>query len=197
LYHVKKQQADGLSHLQTAVKLDPSNGSSQYDLGYVLLHQNQSAQAAIHLAEAVRILPKGLSKQYNGVDMNSNLALAYSKLGQYAQASQAYARAAGFAPENAKIRYNWAIALAFDGKTAETVEQYRKAIALQPEIDRSAGFHDLMGVNFAKSGQFSEAIQWAQKGKQMALAQGQLDLVKEIEGRIQLYEQGKPFLTGK
>jgi len=196
LYHVKNIQSEGLSHLQTAVKLDPSNGGSQYDLGYVLLHQNQPAQAAVHLAEAVRILPKGLSKQYNGVDMNSNLALAYSRIGQYDQASQAYARATGFAPENAKIRYNWAISLAYEGKLVEPEEQYRKAIALQPEIDRSAGFHDLMGVNFAKSGKFAEAIEWAEKGKQMALAQGQLDLAQDIEGRIQLYQQGKPFVPG-
>ena len=142
-------------------------------------------------------MPKGLSKQYNGVDMNSNLALAYSRIGQYDQASQVYARATGFAPENAKIRYNWAISLAYEGKLVEPEEQYRKAIALQPEIDRSAGFHDLMGVNFAKSGKFAEAIEWAEKGKQMALAQGQLDLAKDIEGRIQLYQQGKPFVTGK
>jgi tetratricopeptide (TPR) repeat protein len=196
LYHVTKQQADGLSHLQTAVTLDPSNGCAQYDLGYALLHQNQPAQSAIHLAEAVRILPKGLSKQYNGVDMNTNLALAYSKIGQYGKASEAYARAAGFAQDNAKIRLSWAISLAYEGKTAEPEEQYRKAIALQPEIDRSAGFHDLMGVNFAASGKFTEAIEWAEKGKQMALAQGQLDLAKDIEGRIQLYHQGKPFVPG-
>jgi hypothetical protein len=69
-------------------------------------------------------------------------------------------------------------------------------VTLQPDIDRSAGFHDLMGVNFAKAGKFAEAIEWAEKGKQMALAQGQLDLVKEIEGRIQIYHQGKPFVPG-
>lgn len=196
LYHIKKQQPEGLGHLKAAVQLDPSNGCAQYDLGYALLHQNQPAQAVVHLAEAVRLLPNGLSKQYNGVDMNSNLALAYSKIGQYGKASQAYARAAGFAPENAKIRYNWAISLAYEGKTAETIEHYRKAIALQPDIDRSAGFHDLMGVNFAKSGNYREAIQWAEKGKQIALAQGQFDLVTEIDGRVQLYKQGKQYVTG-
>jgi hypothetical protein len=34
-------------------------------------------------------------------------------------------------------------------------------------------------------------------GKQIALAQGQLDLAKEIDERIRLYEQGKPFIAEK
>lgn len=197
LYHVKNLPAEGLSHLQTAVALDPANGCAQYDLGYMLLHQNRPAEAVQHLAEAVRVFPDGYNKQYNAVDMNAALGMAYSRLGQYAQAAQALARAAGFAPQNPKIRYSLAIALANEGKTTEPIEQYQKAVSLDPGIDRSPAFHDRIGLNLARSGQWEQAIQWARSGMRLALAQGDQDLAKGLEERIRVYERRGPLVEDK
>ncbi|NLH17619.1 MAG: tetratricopeptide repeat protein [Phycisphaerae bacterium] len=197
LYHVKNLQAEGLSHLQAAVTLDPTNGCARYDLGYMLLHQNRPAEAVEHLAEAVRVFPDGYNKQYNAVDMNATLGMAYSRLGQYAQAAQALARAAGFAPENAKIRYNLAIALAYEGKTPEAIEHYQKAVTVDPAVDRSPAFHDRIGRNLAASGQWEQAIQWARRGMQLALTQGDQDSAGSIEERIRIYERRGPLVEEK
>ncbi len=197
LYHVKNLPAEGLRHLQAAVKLDPSNGSAQYDLGYMLLHQNRPAEAVQHLAEAVRIFPNGYNKQYNAVDMNTSLGTACFRLGQYAQAARAYARAAEYSPYNAKIRYSLAASLAFEGNTAEAIGHYQKAVELDPAIDQSPAFHDRMGINLAGAGQWDQALEWARRGRQLALAQGNLNLVSAIEEHIQAYERKQPVAGDK
>lgn len=189
LYNVKAQPAAGMEHLREAVWLDPADGCNQYDLGYALLHQKRAPEAVTHLKEAVRLLPNGLNIQYNAPDMYYNLGLAYTQTSNWSDAAGAMMQAAQSAPQNAKIRYHLAITLANLGKIKEPVEQYQKAIALQPDIDRAPGFHDQMAANYAAAGQFEQAIKSAERAVKMAQASGKLAMAQDIAGRLRMYQQ--------
>ena len=50
-----------------------------------------------------------------------------------------------------------------------------------------------MAVNYARVGQFPEAILSAQKALELARAAGNDDLARQIEERLEFYKQDKPY----
>jgi Flp pilus assembly protein TadD len=189
LYHIKKSFAEGLAHSYEATRLDPADGRAHYDLGAALFHQGKLDQAIPHLAEALRLMPEGIDKQYNPVDMHYNLGGALFLKGEFKQASDHLAKAASLAPQNAQAHYRLAVALAAQGMVEEPLNHYAKALALQPDIDTSPMLHDYLGMNYAKAGQLPEAIQSMQKALALARAAGDDEFAQEIMARLESYQR--------
>ena len=138
-------------------------------------------------------MPYGISLQYNAVNMHQALGMAFFHKGNFAQASAHLYEAARLDPNNARVHYDLAVSLAAQGKIDEPVEHYSKAVSLNPDVDSSALLHDILGMNYAKAGRFSEAVFSAQKALKLARAFGDTQLAAQIEQRIQLYRQNKPL----
>jgi len=96
-------------------------------------------------------------------------------------------------PNNAEVHYMLANAMAALGKLDEAIRHYSKAIKLKPEIDTSVRLHDLLGMNYAKSGQYQKAVLSARKAADLARAAGKESLAQQIEQRIELYKQNQPL----
>ena len=51
----------------------------------------------------------------------------------------------------------------------------------------------IMAAAYAENGQFAQAIESAQRGAQLANAQGNTALSSELQSNIVLYESGRPL----
>jgi len=180
-----------MEHYKKTLQIDPNDPRIHHDLGMAFLHQRKFDEAIKHLSEALRKMPYGISLQYNAVNMHQALGMAFFHKGNFTQASAHLSEAARLDPNNAKLHYDLAVSLAIQGKIDEPVEHYSKAVSLNPDVDRSALLHDILGMNYAKAGRFREAFFSAQRALKLARAVGDTQLAAEIEQRIELYKQNK------
>lgn len=192
-YNVLSKYKEGMEHYGKAFEIEPNDPRVHHDLGMALLHQGDNTQAIKHLSEALRIIPDGISKQYNAADMNYNLGLALFRDGQIEESTVHLFRAADIEPKNSKFHYYLAMVLAAQGEIKQTLEHYEEAVRIEPAIDNSPTIHDLLGMSYAKAGQFQNAILSAEKALEIAKATGKTRLAQDIEMRIGLYKQNKVY----
>jgi len=206
-------------HLSAAVRLDPNNVDAQYNLSQAMLRQGKTDEAIVHLQEVVRLKPDDADAHYAlGVGLagrgrpdeaikhwlqvvnlrpdftgaHYNLGVALARQGKLNEASGHWLNVIRLEPNNAEVHYMLANALAAQGKLDEAIQNYTKAIQIKPEIDTSPRLHDLLSMNYAKTGQYQKAVLSAQKAVDLARAAGQETLAQQIEQRIELYKQNKP-----
>jgi tetratricopeptide (TPR) repeat protein len=206
------------SHLSEAVRLDPNDPDAHYNLSQAMLRQGKTDQAIEHLSEAVRLKPNdadahhqlGILMAREGktdeaihhwsqaiairpdfIDARYNLGVAMARRGKLDEAARHWQHVIRLDPGRADVHYMLASVLAQSGQLAEALEHYSNAVQRQPEIDTSPKLHDFLGMNYAKAGQFEQAIQAARKACDLARAAGDETLAQHIEKRIELYKQKK------
>jgi len=189
LIDCKGMLPQGMAHSREAIRLDPDNARAHYDLGMALFGLRRVGEAIGHLRIALRHAPAEDSNVYNRVDIEHNLGLALYLVGSFDEAALHLAEATRMSPDNAKLRYDLALALAAQGNIDATLAQYSKARKLDPGVDVSPGLHHLLGAAYAKAGRFEEALASAQKALALAEAAGAAGLVPEIERCIKDYHQ--------
>ena len=189
LYNVKAKTEEGMKHLNKALELDPDNALVHHDLGMAMLHRGEFDRAADHLSQALRRMPQGVDKQYNPFDMRYNLGRALFYTGDFRQSEVHFSEALGLDPNNAGLRYDLANALAAQGKNDEAIRQYSIAVSLEPGLAKSPVLHDLLAASYAKAGQFSKAIIYAERALNLARAAGNQQLAEQIRQRIEYYQQ--------
>jgi tetratricopeptide (TPR) repeat protein len=189
LYPVKHQYKEGMTHSAEALRLDANNGFAHCDLGMALLHQGQSEPAIGHLLTALRLIPAGQTKQYDHAEMRYNLAHACLQEGKYQAGADQLLEVIRLDPNNADAYYLLALAQASQGMIDEPLQHYSKAIALNPGIDTSVNLHDLLGINYAKAGQLTEAILSAERALRLARAAGNHSQARTIEARLEQYRR--------
>jgi tetratricopeptide (TPR) repeat protein len=181
-------------HLFRAAKLDPKTPSRQFGaavalaaqgridemLGYytrlVELEQGTAASAARDQAQA---------KEYVKTEAFREVALQ--------ACAENLSKVAGLYPDNARLHYGLAVVLAAQGEIAQTLASYTKAVALAPQVDRSPILHDFLAMNYARVGQFDNAVYSAGKAVALARATANESLAREIEKRIELYKSNQPY----
>jgi tetratricopeptide (TPR) repeat protein len=138
---------DAIAALSTSVHLDPTF-ARHYDLGKVLLNQQQLDEAGDQFTEAVRLkpdFPEGLN----------DLGVVRHLQGRLDEAVGWYRRALQVDPAYADARYNIGRALASQGKREEAIEQYRGVLQIRPgDADAHSGLASLL----ASRDQLDEAI---------------------------------------
>jgi tetratricopeptide (TPR) repeat protein len=105
LFHVKSQDNEGMEHSAAAVACDPANPFAQYDYGVALLLRGSEASLAErHLAEAVRLMPRGFGKGYDPAEMRLSLARALIRGAKADEAVKVLHEALAFSPAHAAVR---------------------------------------------------------------------------------------------
>jgi len=189
LCNVKGNVEEGMDHLTRALELDPDNAFAHHDLGMALLPQKKFDQAVKHLSEALRRMPQGVDKQYNAVNMHHNLGLALFYSRKFGQSVVHLYQAARLDPNNGKIHYDLAVSLAAQGKNQEALSYYSKALSLKPDVDISPILHFFLAQNYTKARQFQKAVLSAEKALTLARTTGDMQLARQIQGRIEYYKQ--------
>ncbi len=156
LYAESRDLARALPYLQRACRDAPQSAVDHANLGTAWLKLGETRRAADELQVAARLDP-------GNADTLSALGQAYMLLQQPTQAGDAFARAAAVQPHNPDLLYNWAVALADQGKA----EQALAVLNRIPAGAMSDAAESLAGDLEEKLGHFMAAVAHDRRAAQM------------------------------
>jgi tetratricopeptide (TPR) repeat protein len=142
------QDAEGIRHLNEALRLVPESPKAHLNLGNALMRQGKLEEAIHHFTESLRIVP-------TYARAHTNLGLAFAKQGRYDAAIEHHTEALRIAPEFAGAHRNLATVLARRGKFKEAEPHFSEALRLNPG---DAKTHENFGVALAIQKRFDEAL---------------------------------------
>jgi tetratricopeptide (TPR) repeat protein len=180
---------EAIDHYSQALQIKPDSFEAHNNLGVVLADQGKFDEAIAHYYEALRIEP-------NNTIANIQLALVWLSQKRTDKTIEHYQKALSLSPDSTLVLNNLAWILATHENSsfrdgARAVQLAEKACTLSGY--ENAIFLDTLAAAYAEAGRFHEAVQAAQKASKLAVAEGRVELAKEIERRMQLYKAGKPF----
>jgi tetratricopeptide (TPR) repeat protein len=183
------QLDDAISRLQAAIDLRPENGPAHNNLAKALLQKGRVAEAMVHYRKFLAIEPQN-------VEARNILGTALIQQGRIKEAIQEWQDALAIEPENGNAASNlaWVFATCPD----ESIRDGRRAVELAEKAMRlSAGKIPMvlrvLAAAYAENGQFSQAIERAQRGSDLANSQGNPGLAAELQSNIALYQAGTPL----
>ena len=128
------------------LELEPENVDLRNALGWTLFQEGRSAEAIAEYGKALAVDPED-------VKANNNMALALTELGQLDKAALHFERSLAVEP-TAEIYSDLGFVLDRQGKAEEAVENYHKALALDPEC---ASAHFNLAVSLLRRDRLDEA----------------------------------------
>jgi tetratricopeptide (TPR) repeat protein len=216
-----QQAAD---HYQEALRIRPGYATAHYNLAKVLAAQGEVESAEVHYRRALELRPDHVDAHNNLANLlagagrfdaaiphyrealrlrpdyaeaHSNLGWALKSVGRLDEALQHFREASRLNPGFAAPAIGAAWILAAH-PLAER-RNARQAIQLAEDAARSSGREDpltldTLAVAYAAGGQFEHAVRFAQAARNLAAANGQSDLAGDIDRRLELYRQARPYL---
>ena len=171
-------------------------------LGICALSDNEPALAGNRSQNsAVEVSTNGLANKLSGdseFQASMELAGQLEKAGKFEQAIQQYREAVRLNPNDASALNNLAWALAAnprpelrDGR--EAVRLANKAVVLSDH--QQPIFMGTLAAAYAEDGQFSKAVEMAEKARDLALMKDQKDVAAKNEQLLKLYSAGKAVGT--
>jgi tetratricopeptide (TPR) repeat protein len=185
----KGQLDEAISKLQAAIELRPENGPAHDNLAKALLRKGRLPEAMVQYRKFLEIEP-------GNVEARNTLGTALIQQGRVSEAITQWQEALAIEPDNGNAASNLAWVLATcpensirDG--AHAVELAEKAMRLSgskiPMVFR------VLAAAYAENGRYSDAIDTAQRGADLANRADNPALAFELESNIALYQAGKPL----
>ena len=183
------QLDDAISRLQAAIDLRPENGPAHNNLAKALLQKGRLAEAMVHYRKFLEIEPEN-------VEARNILGTALIQQGRIREAIEQWQEAQTIEPENGNAASNlaWVFATCPD----DSIRDGRRAVKLAEKALRISGgkipmIFRILAAAYAENGRFSEAIESAQRGADLATSQGNSGLAVELQSNIALYQAGTPL----
>src|SRR5208283_3969207 len=181
--------AEGIRELREALRLNPGNTETRYNLGQALNQRGQWAEAE----QWLRPLAQSPAANYN-THFQDGLALEH--LGKTRDAMSHYAAALLQKPDFPEALQHLAWIAATDARPelrngAQAVELAARACELTGQT-RPAMLLTLSAA-YAEAGRFPDALATVGKADNLAKAQGQAELQAEAEHLRSLFAAGQPF----
>jgi protein O-mannosyl-transferase len=185
----KGRSDEAMVHYEEAIRLQPNYADAYYNRGNVLFAEGR-------IDKAVEDWEKTLQIQPGYADAHTGLGNALLRKGLLREAIANYEKALALAPEDPHSRINiaWVLATASDASIrdgAKAVEFAQKAVELSNTEDPK--FLRALAAAYAEAGRFSEAIEAAQRGMEIATGQSNFQLANLLQGDIALYRGGLPL----
>lgn len=139
---------------------------------------------------------RALAVTEKNVAAHSNLAVYLQEQGRRTEAREQLEAVLAIKPDHADSLNNLAWLLATDPDS--TPEQTARALGLARRAVRLAdGAHpamlDTLGVAQAAGGDYAAAAHTAERARALAMGKGEIALSEQIEARLRLYREGKPY----
>ncbi|MHC4982687.1 MAG: tetratricopeptide repeat protein [Planctomycetota bacterium] len=186
----KKGKLDeAIRHYRRGLQAKPDEADIYYNLGHALRRQGKLDEAIRSYRQAVRLKP-------DDIDTHVRLAEVLAGAGSLEEAVGHYEEAIRLKPDAVALLNNLAWLLTTEPSLAgrdpaEAVRLAEKACELtrrsQPAL------LDTLAAAYAAAGRFDEAITTAKEAIDLANASGQAQLAREIQERLRLYRDGKPY----
>ena len=170
-----------------ALGLDPSQARTRFKLGSILILAGAEEEGLHHLREARRALSHDLEAQLL-------FAASVTRLGRHREAAGAYREALDTFPGETRLQRGlaWLLATSPDDGVRngdEALLRARKA-AEGPADPRTL---ETLAAAHAEAGDFPGAVGAATRAKELLLKAGNPAAVRQVEQRLKLYREGRPY----
>jgi protein O-mannosyl-transferase len=196
---------EAVQHLAAAVQYNPSLTNAHIYLGKALFEQGKLAEAGVHLYKAVQLAPDDPEARYNlgtllsrqgKVDLaiicyrealrlnpeyglaHGNLGVALMRQGKSDEGLAHLVTAARLNPNDASAHDNLGLAYMELNRFVEAADQFSEVLRLKPE---AAEPHHHLALALFRQGKPKEALRYAQKAHDLAVAAGQAALAANAE----------------
>jgi protein O-mannosyl-transferase len=181
-YAGHKQEA--IEHYTASLQLKPDQPKVLSNLGAAQIEIGQTSQGFDSLRAALKFDPSFADAEYNW-------GVALRKIGQLPEAIEHLQRAVDLKHDNAQHYNNLGQVLLETGNLEGAIKNLELARQLDPDDVNSC---TVLAIAYQHAGRFSEALQAAQQGQEIATAQHQPELAAQIQAWInkQISGQSKP-----
>src|SRR5436189_647825 len=178
-----------ISLLQAAVDLRPENSPAHENLAKALLQKGQVTDALVHYRRLLELQP-------DNIEVHNIVGTVLIQQGQAREAVEEWQKVLAIQPDNGNAMSN--LAWVFATSPDDSLRDRAKAVQLAEQAMRISGgripltFRTLAAA-YAENGRFSEAIQTAQRGIELANSRGNSGLATELQSNIVLYQERQPL----
>jgi protein O-mannosyl-transferase len=175
--------------LQAAVDLRPDNSPAHENLAKALLQKGQVSDALIHYRKLLDLQP-------DNIEVHNIVGTVLTQQGRVGEGVEEWQKVLAIQPDNGNAMSN--LAWVFATSPDQSLRNGAKAVELAEQALRLSGgripiLFRTLAAAYAESGRFSEAIQTAQQGIDLANRQGNSGLATELQGNIALYQAQQPL----
>jgi tetratricopeptide (TPR) repeat protein len=180
---------EAISLLQAAVDLRPDNSPAHENLAKALLQKGKVTDALIHYRKLLELQP-------DNIEVHNIVGTVLIQQGRIRDGVEEWQKVLESQPDNGNAMSNvaWVLATSPD----DSLRDGAKAVQLAEQAMHISGrripvLFRTLAAAYAERGQFSEAIQTAQQGIELANTQGNSELATELSGNIALYQERQPL----
>jgi cytochrome c-type biogenesis protein CcmH/NrfG len=180
---------EAIALLRGAVDLRPENGPAHDNLAKALLQKGQVTDALVHYRKLLELQPAN-------IEVHNIVGTVLVQQGHIREGVEEWQKVLAIQPDNGNAMSNvaWVLATSPDGSLRDGAQAVQLAEqALRISAGRIPIIFRTLAAAYAETGQFSQAIQTAQRGIALANSQGNSGLATELEGNIALYQAGIPL----
>ena len=180
---------EAVSLLQAAVDLRPDNSPAHENLAKAFLQKGKAADALIHYQKLLELQP-------DNIEVHNIVGTVLIQQGRIREGVEEWEKVLAIQPDNGNAVSN--LAWVFATSPDDSLRDGTKAVQLASEALRISGnripiLFRTLAAAYAESGRFSEAVQTAQQGIELANSQGNSELAAELRGNIALYQEQRPL----
>jgi tetratricopeptide (TPR) repeat protein len=173
-----------------ALRIKPDLATARRNIGRALFLRGSLDEAAVHLAEALRL-------DSNSKEVHYYLGQILVQRGKINEAIIHFEEALRLKPDWVEPMNNLAWLLAASKET--TIHNPEKAVRLARRACELTKYKDpalldTLSVAYAATGDFSKAIETAEKALGLCQSPEQNAIKKEIESHLVFYKAGKPYI---
>lgn len=178
-----------LAHFSKAVRLRDDFPAAHYNLANILVQKRDFSAAAEHYERVLELRPDFVSAA-------NKLGVLCAETGQWGRAIAAFRRAHEAVPDDPELAGNLARILATcpvaglrDGPAAVQLAER----ACRATGQKNARLLEVLAAAYAEVGRFADAVQTARRALDLCRTLQAPRLTQQIEGRLRLYESGRPY----
>lgn len=180
---------EAISLLQSAVDLRPDNSPAHENLAKALLQKGQVAEALVHYRKLLDLQPENM-------EIHNIVGTVLVQQGRVQEGAEEWQKVLLVEPDNGNAMSN--LAWVFATSPDQSIRNGARAVQLAEQAVRLSGgriaiLFRTLAAAYAENGQFSDAIQTAERGIQLANSQGNAGLANELQAHIALYQQQQPL----
>jgi tetratricopeptide (TPR) repeat protein len=190
IVYLRKGKLDqAISLLQSAVDLRPENSPAHENLAKALLQKGRVAEALVHYRKLLELQP-------DNMEVHNIVGTVLVQQGHVREGIEEWQKVLAIDPDNGNAMNN--LAWVFATSPAASVRDAPRAMRLAEQALRVSGGRipivlRTLAAAYAESGRFTEAIDTARRGLELAEAQGNSGLAAELRSTIALYQAGTPL----
>jgi tetratricopeptide (TPR) repeat protein len=180
---------EAISLLQAAVDLRADNSPAQENLAKALLQKGRVPEALVHYRKLAELQP-------DNFEVHNIVGTVLVQKGRIREGMEEWQKVLVIQPDNGNAMSNlaWVFATAPDDSLRDGAQAVKLAEqALHLSGGRIPILFRTLAAAYAENGQFSQAIETAQRGITLANSQGNPGLAAELQGSISLYQEQRPL----